>query len=233
MELTKEQIHYIDSRLENEGVKYWDIRIEMLDHVVSDVEKNSKPENSEYEFKEIVQNAFVALGWKENFNGSGFEEVLKENFKNIGRKNRDNYKKEVVSFFKNASLLIIFILLILSYYLLSNFIPHSQFVKVSYILFSIPVLLFFYESIKLWRKKIGKSYNKDLSLSSILFSFGILNIIILSMKTEGGEFALPIEYQKPILFILLPIHLVFSYVGYQTYNKTIVKVVNMRNQLLL
>jgi hypothetical protein len=38
MELTKEQVHYIENRLENEGIKYWDIRIEMLDHVVSDVE---------------------------------------------------------------------------------------------------------------------------------------------------------------------------------------------------
>ena len=62
MELSKEQIQYIDHRLENEGVKYWDIRIEMLDHVISNVEENLTPENSEYEFKEKVQTAFVTLG---------------------------------------------------------------------------------------------------------------------------------------------------------------------------
>ena len=39
MELTKEQIQYIENRLIKDGVKYWDIRIEMLDHIVSDVEK--------------------------------------------------------------------------------------------------------------------------------------------------------------------------------------------------
>jgi hypothetical protein len=42
MKLTKEQIQYIDNRLKKEGIKYWDIRIEMIDHVVSDLEKNAK-----------------------------------------------------------------------------------------------------------------------------------------------------------------------------------------------
>ncbi|MDN3618354.1 hypothetical protein QWY81_02655 [Polaribacter undariae] len=83
MELTKEQIQYIDHRLENEGVKYWDIRIEMLDHIISDVEKNLKPENTEYEFKEIVQTSFVTLGWKENFNGSNFPNTDTDAWKNI------------------------------------------------------------------------------------------------------------------------------------------------------
>lgn len=45
MELTKQQIKYIDHRLENDGIKYWDIRIEMLDHVVSDVEERFIAEN--------------------------------------------------------------------------------------------------------------------------------------------------------------------------------------------
>jgi len=64
MELTKKQVQFIDHRLETEGIKYWDIRIEMLDHVVSDVEQKLKPENSEYEFKEMVQASFIDLGWK-------------------------------------------------------------------------------------------------------------------------------------------------------------------------
>ena len=81
MELTKEQIKFIDHRLDNEGIKYWDIRIEMLDHVVLDVESILKPENSAYEFKEIVQQSFEKLGWKENFNGGGFDTVYLEKLK--------------------------------------------------------------------------------------------------------------------------------------------------------
>jgi len=40
MKLTKTQIDYIENQLIKNGVKYWDIRIELLDHVVSDVENS-------------------------------------------------------------------------------------------------------------------------------------------------------------------------------------------------
>ena len=76
MELTKEQIKYIDHRLESEGIKYWDIRIEMLDHVVSDIEQKLQPEDSKFDFHQIVQESFIALGWEENFNGGGFEKIF-------------------------------------------------------------------------------------------------------------------------------------------------------------
>lgn len=59
MELTKQQIKYIDHRLENDGIKYWDIRIEMLDHVVSDVEERFIAENSDNDFKEMFKNLLL------------------------------------------------------------------------------------------------------------------------------------------------------------------------------
>ena len=90
MELIKEQIKFIDHRLENEGIKYWDIRIEMLDHVISDVERILNPENSEYDFKEMVQQTFITLGWQENFNGGGFEPMLTSRLK-IYNKSRNKF----------------------------------------------------------------------------------------------------------------------------------------------
>ena len=64
MELSKEKIQYIENRLKNEGVKYWDIRIEMLDHIVSDVEHQMQKGEK---FNIAVQNCFIALGWKNGF----------------------------------------------------------------------------------------------------------------------------------------------------------------------
>jgi hypothetical protein len=93
MELTKEQIQYIEHRLENEGIKYWDIRIEMLDHVVSVVEKKLKPENSEYEFKEMILASFIELGWKKNFNGGGFDTVLALKLKLHNKKQNRNFRQ--------------------------------------------------------------------------------------------------------------------------------------------
>lgn len=42
MQLTKEQIQEIDNRLKKDGIKYWDLRIGLLDHVVTDVENMHK-----------------------------------------------------------------------------------------------------------------------------------------------------------------------------------------------
>ena len=39
LKLTKEQITYIDDYLKHHKVKYWDIRIELLDHIVTTVEE--------------------------------------------------------------------------------------------------------------------------------------------------------------------------------------------------
>ena len=160
MELTKEQIQFIDYRLESEGIIYWDIRIEMLDHVISDVEIKLKPENTEYEFKEMVQDSLVDLGWKENFNGGGLDSLNKENFKNYANKRRKIYKKEFYAFFKNNNLVGFLLLFFILYFITSTLIAHKHFVIVSYVLFLMPVLVFFYEGIGLWRKKLGKSLSQ-------------------------------------------------------------------------
>ena len=58
MELSKEQIQSIENRLEKNGLKYWDIRIEILDHLVSDIE--SRLENGE-SYKSALNNGFFPL----------------------------------------------------------------------------------------------------------------------------------------------------------------------------
>ena len=141
MELTKKQIQFIDHRLENDGVKYWDIRIEMLDHIVTDVESILKPKNTECQFKEIVQEAFVSMGWKENFNGSSFEKQNKEGWKNVGKKYRKEYFLEVRNFFKKPKNLIVFILSLLLLFVLSQNVSNSAFLKINFIIFLLPALL--------------------------------------------------------------------------------------------
>jgi len=63
MKLTKEQIQQIEDYLNNKKVKYIDIRFEILDHIISDVEFIIKNNNSYFE------DAFseVKLKWNKNF----------------------------------------------------------------------------------------------------------------------------------------------------------------------
>lgn len=48
MKLTKENIKFIDNYLKNSEVIYYDIRIEMLDHVATAVEQKMEAENSDF-----------------------------------------------------------------------------------------------------------------------------------------------------------------------------------------
>ena len=156
MELSKEQIEFIDHRLENDGIKYWDIRIELLDHVVSDIEKRMKVENSENDFKEMVQEVFVYVGWKENFNGSSFEDLNKEGWKNVNKGYRKMYYQRFLDFFKNPVHLLFLAVSFAGFYFLSEFLIHKTFLKVSYGVFISPILLYFYAYFKTWRKKTWK-----------------------------------------------------------------------------
>lgn len=119
MELTKEQVKYIDHLLENEGIKFWDIRIEMLDHVVTKVEKKLNLEHSNYQFKELVQDAFVKLGWKENFNGGGLDHVFQKTLSEYSKNNRKNILEYYKTYFRKLKSL--FLILIFWTYLFINY----------------------------------------------------------------------------------------------------------------
>jgi|GEM_PF-1343337 hypothetical protein len=228
MELSKEQIQYIDNRLENEGIKYWDIRIEMLDHIVSVVEKNLQLENTAYQFRELVQDAFVALGWKENFNGGGFEEKNKQGWKNANKYYRKIYFAGFVDFFKKTSNLLVLSIFLFAYFSISEMLTHKIFLKLSYILFFSPFILFVFTFYKMYKKKYGKSVHRDYGLSYLMLSFLMLNAIITFVRIDGG---FPIEFHKIILFIIIPTHFIFTYSGYKVYKKAISKVEKMHKEL--
>jgi len=230
MELSKEQIEFIDHRLENDGIKYWDIRIELLDHVVSDIEKRMKVENSENDFKEMVQEVFVYVGWKENFNGSSFEDLNKEGWKNVNKGYRKMYYQRFLDFFKNPVHLLFLAVSFAGFYFLSEFLIHKTFLKVSYGVFISPTLLYFYAYFKTWRKKTWKICTQRCCLflfdTLLFFSCAIMNFI-----RVGQDFSLPMEYHKPLLFLIIPLHLILTYSGYEIYKKAITKLDKMRAEL--
>ena len=58
MEITKQHIQIIDDHFKNNGIKYWDLRIEMIDHLVSDIEQNSISEDFKSEFSKSLYAGF-------------------------------------------------------------------------------------------------------------------------------------------------------------------------------
>ena len=223
MELTKEQIKFIDHRLENEGIKYWDIRIEMLDHIVLDVESILKPENSEYEFKEMVQQSFEKLGWKENFNGGGFDKVYLEKLKYFNNKTQKEIRKEFIEEVKKTQT-IIYTLLFFSYL----FIIRNSSVIVNYtsILMIIVVAIFFIGFLLNLKMLKSAKFNALLLFTSLPLS--IYNLFMFTPKTFFGYEKIASSYTALILSFTFPFLVIIIKLLYQeiksaqkTYNNLI------------
>ena len=222
MKLTKEQIQYIDNRLKKEGIKYWDIRIEMVAHVVSDLEKNAKTSD----FKIELEGTLKRICGSRNLS-----HMHRKSWQNANRHYRKIAHKGFIDFFKNYLNLFVLGGFLLGVYFLSEVLMHKTFLKVSHSIFLSPIVLHFYVFFKTLRKKHRKSVHIDYAFTYLILSFFLLNWVMNSMKVDEA-FAFPITYHKPILFFILPLHLILVHAGYGVYKKGIGKVENMRQQLL-
>lgn len=222
MELTKEQIKYIDNQIEKYGVEYWDVRVELVDHTVSYVENNLTPKE---DFKKIVHKAFVRLGWK-----GTFSHLNTQGWKSTNKLYRRIYFNGFVDFFKSFKNLTIFVICFSIYFYISEAVNLKIFTKLSYVLFLTPAIVFFYESYITWKKKYGKSVHKQYGLHYIISTTLLFQIIPMSLN-DGGLFSIPLEYHKLVLFILIPVHLIFAFSGYKVYKTAMKRVEKMKKQL--
>ena len=215
MELTKEQIQYIDHRLEQEGIKYWDIRIEMLDHVVSDVEKKLKPIHTEYQFKELVLNSFIALGWKENFNGGGFDGIFQRLLTDFSKRNRKNSRTFYNQMFTNKKYLAVTILFWL--YLIIIY-PNMELFKYTLILvltiLGIGFVGFF------TKYNIFKSIRLRNSLDSVSLPLILINVLLFWPKVFFGYEKLSLTYLYVVCGITIPFLVFGIYFLYKEFRKT-------------
>lgn len=217
MELSKEQVKYIDVHLKKMGIKYWDLRIEMLDHIISNIENDTEFED----FEEAFKKSLSKLGWL-----GRLSYLNTDGWKNVNKKYRKEYHNGFINFFKSLKNVLIFLSSFFLFYLFSENISFKFFQKVSYVLFVLPLILVFIEFGKSLLKKYGRSVNLDYGIMYMIMSFVILNIFPMFFR-EASEII-----QKISWFIILPTHYVAFYSGYQLYKKTIVKVEEMKKQLL-
>jgi hypothetical protein len=222
MELTKQQIQHIDHRLENEGIKYWDIRIEMLDHVVSDVEQKLKLENSEYEFKEIVQESFVALGWKENFNGGGFESVLASRLRIYNR----NKNKKFRQYFKETFFKPNFILGIFSYATAVFYFQENK-LGLKVIFFSTIAVYVAFMLRFAFKYKVMNSARLGSAIVFATFLIAILNVVI-----QMPKFFFDYEISLFSISMIMIVVASFSAIGISYLNEELKKAQKIYNQLI-
>lgn len=227
MKLIKEEIQFIEDYLIKNGVKYWDVRLELLDHIVSAVE--DKTENSGVSFNEALIEVHKGFGNTANTFGIGLTSVFNKALysdnkgfnkftllkqKELGRKLRKQIWKTVLDNFKTVKFLLECVLIIL---LLLTVFQYSE--KIALILgiaiVFAPYTYIIYYSIN--KKFIRKSLNMSLVTNQL---FSLVMLVQLPLNTMNLFYEK--ETPKPYMLFIIIIFALYPFVraSIDTYLKT-------------
>jgi len=227
MKLTPEQVSYIDDYLKHHKVKYWDIRIELLDHIVTTVEEKMEQGISFDDAMIEVHKSFgnsMKMFWNSGIeygifaNGDGYKDLVQTKREQINKKYRKLYYGEIKNFFYSVKNSTIILLILYINYFLSGHIDFNMFKTINIVVFVIPIVVFVIYSLRIYLSK-NKSIHLEYALFYYSSSFLILNMF-LQLSNPDGWFEVSNEFQLIVLVILAPLNLVFSYCGFLLYKRT-------------
>ncbi|SDS49597.1 hypothetical protein SAMN05216503_3245 [Polaribacter sp. KT25b] len=99
MELSKEQLLQIDNYISACGIKFYDVRAEIVDHFANILEQKLI-KNPDLDFKKEIENIH------RNFSDRGFSKLLKEKTKSVQKKFYKQSLKHLITFFKLPKIII-------------------------------------------------------------------------------------------------------------------------------
>lgn len=210
MELTKEQIQSIENRLQKNGLTYWDIRMEILDHLVSEIEaKMAKGES----YASASENAFFKL----TLNGN-LEALNKSRLLGINKIVRKQYFNTFKTILTTPKSILIILLSLLAYFLIYQKTELQFFKWFTMFLLLIPAAFGIIFHLMEYTKKQKSGYLVYASFY-IFFSFLMLNGFLQFCRPDG---VIPVSKttQKLIWFMVTLINSIFSVAGILIYLKT-------------
>lgn len=99
MELTKEQLLQIDNYIFSCGIKFYDVRAEIVDHFANILDQ-SLEENPTLNFKQEIINIH------KNFSENGFKKLLKEKTKSVQKRFYKASLKHLITFFRFPKIIV-------------------------------------------------------------------------------------------------------------------------------
>ena len=206
MKLSKDQIQYIDDYLIESGIKYWDIRLELIDHFASKLEKQEQID--------LTKNLLI----REFGTSATLENIQEEKRKSINKKYRKLFNQEILNFFKSIKNILVLTLLFFIYYQLFREIDTKLFLKLSIGVTLIPVVIAVLFQIFNWIKR-NKSIYLTTALFYFMFSFLMYNMVI-QLTINDSFIEVPQQTKSIIILLSLPVYLTGMYSGLKVYYKT-------------
>lgn len=219
MEISKEQIQSIENRLEKNGINYWDIRIEILDHVVSDIENRLEKGES---YKSAIENAFFSLGLSGNL-----DHLTRSRLLRINKIVRKQYFTNVKKLFTTPISLLKMLLVISLYFLIFSFASEIVFKITTFILLLAPIIVGVVSYFSEFLRKRKSGYIVYSSFY-IFFSFMLLNGFIQLVKPDG---IIPVSKETHLLvwFLVTCVNGIFTSAGIITHLNTVKKLKVFQN----
>ena len=137
MKLNKEQIDQIDNYIVACGIKWYDVRAELVDHFANSLE-NKLDENSSLDFKQAIINEH------KKFSDCGFKKLLKTKIEAVEKQFYKQIFKHMKSFFKFPKI-IISISVFFALTLIMNYVSNKEyfFMGLTTSLFLVVIVLLF------------------------------------------------------------------------------------------
>ncbi|MGK0413048.1 MAG: hypothetical protein ACJA1B_001250 [Polaribacter sp.] len=217
MELSKEQLLQIDNYILVCGVKYHDVRVEIVDHFANILEQRLD-ENPDLNFKKEIENIH------RNFSDRGFSKLLEEKTKSVTKMFCKQSLKHLITFFKLPKIIITGGLFFALFQVMNLFEDKKNFFPILTGLGFVLVLLIF---IKIsMNKKLKKGLFLKLDMNSaFLPAFNLMVVCFNSITNfRSSESFLNVNYNSAQLTIFVLLVLFYwsaNYVYYQ--NKKLVK----------
>ena len=217
MELTKEQLLQIDNYIFSCGIKFYDVRTEIVDHFANILEQKLD-KNPDLDFKKEIDNIH------RNFSDRGFSNLLKEKTKSVQKKFYKQSLKHLITFFKLPKIIIsgaLFFVL----YLLMNWFQNKEnfFGLLSYLGFALVMVLFF--GLFIHRKKKELFLKTNMNNTFFLFiNFSSQFFIHATTFRNDESFLNPIHNNTHLtVFILLILSFGSCYHVYKQNKKEVQK----------
>lgn len=217
MELSKEQLLQIDNYIFSCGIKYYDVRTEVVDHFANILE-TKLDKNPDLNFKREIENIH------RNFSDSGFSKLLEEKTKAVNKKFYKNSLKHFITLFRLPKIIITVVVFYLLFLMMNLFQDKENFFVYLYAVLLFIVVRIFYQHRK------TKKHQKEpfLVLNKTSNFLQVLNFIFICFNSINNfrskeSFLNPIENNIHLgVFVLL---LLFYWSGESVFhqNKKLVK----------